>query len=220
MVTWKPYGPDALFFEFAERADEAAFLRAQAIELELARQPPAGLVEHVPAFTTFLLIFDPSQRAALPALGPVLAKRFAEARPFDLPPPILKTIPVIYDGPDLPRVAEVHELSVAEVIARHTAPIYRVHLLGFAPGFPYLGGLDPRLHTPRLATPRPRVPAGSVAIGGEHAGIYPSASPGGWNLLGRTSLKLFDPERGKPGHEAAMFLLQPGDEVRFVEATA
>ncbi len=220
VVTWKPYGPDALFFEFAERADEAAFLRAQAIEFELGRQTPAGLVEHVPAFTTILLIFDSSQRAALPALGPVLAKRFAAARASDLPPPPVKTIPVIYDGLDLSRVAEVHGLSVAEVIARHTAPVYRVHLLGFAPGFPYLGGLDPRLHTPRLATPRPRVPAGSVAIGGEHAGIYPFASPGGWNLLGRTSLKLFDPERGHPFCQEAMFLLRPGDQVRFVEVSA
>lgn len=219
-MTWKPYGPDALFFEFAKLADEAAFLRARAIVGELERQPPPGLVEFVPAFATILLIFDPSQRPDLPALGPVLAERFAKAQTSDLPPPTVRTIPVIYDGPDLSRVAEVHELSVSEVVVRHTAPVYRVHLLGFAPGFPYLGGLDPRLHTPRLASPRPRVSAGSVAIGGEHAGIYPFASPGGWNLIGRTTLKLFDPVRGQPGHEEAMFLLKPGDQVRFVKVTA
>lgn len=220
MLNWKPYGPDALFFEFAERADESAFAWSRAIVGELERQPPVGLVEFVPAFTTLLLIFEPGQRPALPALGPELARRLADAPSLNLPPPPVKTVPVIYDGPDLPRVAATHDLSVPEVIARHTAPVYRVHMLGFAPGFPYLGGLDPRLHTPRLATPRPRVPAGSVAIGGEHTGIYPVASPGGWNLIGRTSLTLFDPARGGPGCEEAMFLLRPGDQVKFVPVTA
>jgi len=215
-VKWTLYGPDALCFEFSNRADDAAFVQSQAIVHDLERQPPAGLTEFVPGFATMLLLFDPSQRASLPGLAPALARRFAAARGEDPAPSPITSIPVIYDGADLQRVAEAHDLSVAEVIALHTAPEYRVHLLGFAPGFPYLAGLDPRLHTPRLAVPRPRVPAGSVAIGGEHAGIYPLASPGGWNLLGRASLALFDPGRGGPGHEEAMFLLRPGDRVKFV----
>jgi inhibitor of KinA len=219
-VTWKPYGPDALLFEFAERADETAFLRARAIVAELERQPPPGLVEFVPGFVTLLLVFDPARRAALPSLGPALAKRFATVKAQQLSVPEVKTIPVTYDGPDLPRVAEANGLTVEQVVALHLTPTYRVHLLGFAPGFPYLGGLDARLHTPRHASPRPRVPAGSVAIGGEHTGIYPVASPGGWNLIGRTSVVLFDPARGQPGGEDAMFFLQPGDAVKFVPATA
>jgi inhibitor of KinA len=219
-LQWTAYGPDALLFTFAARADEAAFRRSRALVQYLAQHPPPGLREVVPAFTTLLLVFDPARRADLPALGRDLARRLAEAADADLPPPARHTIPVVYDGPDLARVAQAHGLSPAEVVARHAAPVYRVHLLGFAPGFAYLGGLDPALHTPRLPTPRPRVPAGAVAIGGEQTGIYPLPTPGGWNLIGRTTAVLFEPARGHPGREESMFLLQPGDEVRFVEVPA
>jgi len=98
----------------------------------------------------------------------------------------------------------------------HCEPVYKVYCLGFAPGFPYLGDLNPRLHTPRLATPRTRVPAGSVAIGGEHTGIYSVESPGGWNIIGRTTVALFDPSRRDEHDEAAAFLLRAGDRVKFV----
>src|SRR5204862_7859316 len=121
----------------------------------------------------------------------------------------VKEIPVIYNGPDLQRVAEHNQLTVAEVCERHAAVIYKVYMLGFSPGFPYLGDLDPCLHTPRLATPRMRVPAGSVAIGGQHTGIYASEPPGGWNIIGHTPVKLFDSEE-------MSFLLHPGDRIRFV----
>jgi inhibitor of KinA len=122
-------------------------------------------------------------------------------------------IPVCYGreyGEDIRTVCAAHGLSEAEVIALHTAPTYFVGMLGFAPGFPYLAGLDERLVTPRRATPRPRVPRGSVAIGGEHTGIYPFELPGGWHLIGRTPLALFDPSRDPPS------LLAAGDQVRFV----
>jgi inhibitor of KinA len=214
------YGPDALLLTFAARADDAAFRRARALVRALAQNPPPGLREVVPAYTTLLLLFDPGRRAELPALGHDLARRLGGVDAIDLPPPTRHVIPVIYDGPDLARLAAGHGLTPAEVIARHTAPVYRVHLLGFAPGFAYLGGLDPVLHTPRLPTPRPRVPAGSVGIGGEQTGIYPLATPGGWNLIGRTHTTLFDPSRGAAGHAETMFLLQPGDEVRFTEVPA
>jgi KipI family sensor histidine kinase inhibitor len=129
----------------------------------------------------------------------------------------LKSIPVVYDGPDIDRVARHNGLAPVQVVTLHAQRIYKVYFLGFAPGFPYLGDLDPRLHTPRLDSPRTRVPAGSVAIGGEHAGIYPLETPGGWNLLGRTPRVLFDPSRageGDRGREA--FLLRPGDRVQFL----
>lgn len=131
----------------------------------------------------------------------------------EVAPGALLEIPVRYggvDGPDLAAVAGLHGLSEDEAVERHCAREYVVNFLGFAPGFAYLGGLDPMLHAPRLAVPRPRVPAGSVAIGGELTGVYPSALPGGWNLIGRTDLTLFDAAR-----EPAA-LLGPGDRVRFV----
>jgi KipI family sensor histidine kinase inhibitor len=109
-------------------------------------------------------------------------------------------------------VARSHHLTPAEVIRRHTAPVYRVGMMGFTPGFAYLLGLDHGLETPRLTNPRTHVPAGSVGIAGGQTGIYPLDSPGGWQLIGRTDLVLFDPSREAP------FLLSPGDEVRFVAA--
>jgi KipI family sensor histidine kinase inhibitor len=105
-------------------------------------------------------------------------------------------------------------LTAEEVVAIHSSTEYVVHMIGFMPGFPYLGGLDERLVTPRRTTPRTRVPAGSVAIGGKQTGIYPSTSPGGWNIIGRTSVRMFDVDKNPPS------LLQPGDRVRFVGAPA
>lgn len=119
-------------------------------------------------------------------------------------------IPVAYDGPDLPDVAAHCGLSLDEVVRRHTAAEYVVFFIGFQPGFAYLGGLDEALHTPRRAEPRTQVPAGSVGIGGAQTGIYPLATPGGWQLIGRTALPLFSPDREPPT------LLAPGDRVRFV----
>ncbi|MDE2055050.1 MAG: 5-oxoprolinase subunit PxpB, partial [Xanthomonadaceae bacterium] len=121
-------------------------------------------------------------------------------------------IPLCYGGeygPDLDAVAVHARLPRGDVIARHTATEYAVAMLGFAPGFPYLLGLDPALQVPRRTTPRTRVPAGSVAIGGAQTGIYPRELPGGWHLIGRTPLALFDPAREPP------CLLAPGDRVRF-----
>jgi KipI family sensor histidine kinase inhibitor len=126
-------------------------------------------------------------------------------------------IPVCYGGdfgPDLDALASHAKLTAADVIARHTAATYTVAMLGFAPGFPYLFGLDPALEMPRRASPRTRVPAGSVAIGGAQTGIYPSELPGGWQLIGRTPLALFDAQRDPPS------LLMPGDRVRFVAIDA
>jgi KipI family sensor histidine kinase inhibitor len=170
------------------------------------------LVEYVPAFTTVLFEFDSAlnEEPDLTALAARLRKAFGTR----LRPALVKEILVCYDGPDLERVASVNGLSVAQVCELHTAAIYKVYMLGFAPGFPYLGDLDKRLHTPRLASPRTRVPAGSVAIGGEHTGIYPVASPGGWNIIGHTTARLFDPAAGD-----APFFLQAGDRVRFVPVT-
>jgi KipI family sensor histidine kinase inhibitor len=113
-------------------------------------------------------------------------------------------------GPDLDSLAAIHGLTPRQVVEQHSAAEYRVYMMGFMAGFPYLGGLPPRLATPRLSNPRLRVPAGSVAIGGEQTGIYPQVSPGGWQIIGYTPFQLFDKTRDPPS------LLGPGDRVRFI----
>ena len=126
-------------------------------------------------------------------------------------------IPVFYGGSygeDLKDVAAHAGLTEEEVIKLHSSVDYNIYMLGFLPGFPYLGGLDPKLFTPRLDNPRTKIPEGSVGIGGEQTGIYPLESPGGWRLIGRTPLKLYDPDREQP------FLYQAGDYIRFVPITA
>ena len=214
-MKWTSYGPDSWMLQFAGRVGEEAFARGRAIATELERHPPPGLVEFVPSFTTVLLEFS---SGTIDAAGlSSLATRLRTAAGHTLPPASAKEIPVVYDGPDLERVAEARGLTTREVGELHSATLYKVYLLGFAPGFPYLGELDPRLHTPRLAAPRPRVAAGSVAIGGEHTGIYSVDSPGGWNIIGRTTARLFDPALAGED-ERAMFLLKPGDRVKFVPA--
>jgi KipI family sensor histidine kinase inhibitor len=207
-----PYGPAAWLLDFADHPGETAFQAMRAIAHELESRPPDGLLEYVPGYTRMLVEFAPG---ATPDLDTLLT-RLNDRLDAPIEPGPLREIPVVYDGPDLGRIVEHAGLSIAEVIERHTTPIYRVALIGFAPGFPYLDGLDPTLSTPRLDTPRARVEAGSVAIGGDHTGVYSVPGPGGWNLIGHTPVRLFDPARATPGHEAAMCLLQPGDRVRFV----
>jgi len=196
----EPYGPSAVLITFADRLGDDAFARGRALARALEHNPPPGLVEYVPAFTTMLLEFEDR----IPDLS--FLDQIARTDLADAP---IKEIPVIYDGKDVQRVADHNQLTASKVAERHAAVIYKVYMLGFSPGFPYLGDLDPRLHTPRLAMPRTRVSAGSVAIGGQHTGIYPSDAPGGWNIIGHTPTKLFDPAR-------MTFFFQPGDRVKFV----
>ncbi len=207
-MRWLPYGPDALLIYFADGIGEEAFRRGRALAAALEKNPPRHLREYVPSFTSVLLEFEPG----LPLDGNAIVKRLSNLMEAPAPEPVTREIPVRYDGPDLALVAEHAGLSQAEVVAAHAAPLYKVYILGFSPGFPYLGDLDPRLHTPRQPNPRLRVPAGSVAIGGEHTGIYPVAGPGGWNLIGRTDFTLFDPAAARGDN----FRLLPGEQVRFV----
>lgn len=119
-------------------------------------------------------------------------------------------IPVVYDGEDLSYVANFHQISEAQTVELHTAPTYRVYMMGFLPGFAYMGGLDAQISTPRRATPRTKVSAGSVGIAGNQTGIYPSESPGGWQLIGRTEIQLYTP------NSSEITLLKAGDLVKFI----
>jgi inhibitor of KinA len=216
-----PLGDAAVVLELGQAIAPATQQLIQAFAKVLTQNPPPGLREVVPAFTTLTVYYDPLALFALGVASPYeqMASALqcllpaARAAAADYAPGPLVEIPVCYGGdfgPDLALVASHAQLSAAEVIAHHAAPEYLVHMLGFAPGFPYLGGLDARLATPRRAQPRPLVPAGAVGIAGTQTGIYSLPTPGGWQLIGRTPLRLFDPGRARPS------LLQAGDRLRFV----
>jgi KipI family sensor histidine kinase inhibitor len=175
-----------------------------------ARQDPRIRNLH-PAYASLLIDFDPLQLTHHELSTVVQQLALASGSTVDRAANLV-TIPVCYDidfGPDLPDVAQHASLSVDEVVRLHSAPTYRVYFLGFTPGFVYLGGLPQVLHTPRLTTPRLSVAGGSVGIAGGQTGIYPFDSPGGWKLIGRTPLRMFDPEATPPTR------LQPGDWMKF-----
>jgi KipI family sensor histidine kinase inhibitor len=213
----EPLGETVLLLRLGVQADTALNARVHDIAAHLRASHLPGVVDIVPAYAALALHYTPEawQRGDVPAWRNLAdAARHAIAglaRDTGRKAAVVE-IPVCYGaarGADLPQLARDLGLREADLIERHTGGDYRVAMLGFAPGFPYLLGLDPCLHVPRRATPRLRVPAGSVAIGGAQTGIYPSELPGGWNLIGQTPMRLFDPLREPP------CLLAPGDRVRF-----
>jgi KipI family sensor histidine kinase inhibitor len=201
-----------LLYVHAGSADEASgYVRG--IMRALHGAPLPGVLDAIPARASLLLLYDPlgttpeEVRACLSGLASA-----ADAAEPDGEPRLLE-VPVLYGGEagaDLARIAEAAGLSEREVVELHSGAEYTVDFLGFMPGFPYLSGLPERLHTPRLETPRTLVPQGSVAIAEHQTAIYPVASPGGWNLIGRTPYRCFDPRKHPPA------LFEPGDRVRFV----
>lgn len=210
-----PCGDQAVMVELGDAISPALNAQVRRLCAALQRAAVAGVIDLHPAYASVLIRFD-SLRLARQALIAQVEQALSQLATVELPPPRRVEIPVAYGGeggPDLPDVAALCGLSPQAVIALHAAASYLVYFLGFAPGFAYLGGLPAVLHTPRLSTPRPLVPAGSVGIGGAQTGVYPLAIPGGWRLIGHTSLALWDPAR------TPMALLQPGDEIRFVPST-
>ena len=207
----RPFGEAALLVETGSAE------RAQALAAAVRDAPIPGVVASVPGLESLLVELDP-------LAADVDAVRGELERRLDMPAVLLVTgrtrsIPVVYGGemgPDLPDVAALTGLSVAEVVARHAEADLRVLFDGFAPGFAYLGELPSDLRVPRLDKPRTRTPAGSVAIAGAMSGIYPAALPGGWRVIGRTPIALFDARRDPPAY------LLPGDRVRFepIDASA
>ena len=180
--------------------------------MTLGEHPLPGLGEPLPTYRSLLLHYDPL-RLSFAEVTALVEEALTRVEGRARPEPRLVEIPTCYGGefgPDLEFVARHNGLSPEEVMRFHSSSLYPVYMLGFSPGFAYLGGLPHAIAAPRLSTPRTLVPAGSVGIAGEQTGIYPIATPGGWRLIGRTPLKLFDPYRDPPA------LLRPGDKVRFV----
>lgn len=205
-----PLGEAAWTVALGDTVDPALHRKVMGLAQRIATAALPGVIEIVPAYAALTVFFDRGAADA-DALRDALAALLAEPAPLQAPPSTgrLVTIPVRYDGPDLDTVSAATGLSREDVVRRHSSREYRVYLLGFAPGFAYLGDLDPALVLPRRGTPRTRVAAGSVAIAGAQTAVYPLATPGGWHLIGRTSLVMFDPAR-----EPAA-LLAAGDRVRF-----
>ncbi len=206
-------GETAFTVEFGQEISEALNRRVHALDAALQADPLPGLQETVPTYRSLLVRYDPmvidgaEMRSRLRALASGIPASPAAGRGR------LIEVPVRYGGeagPDLEAVAAHCGLSPGEVVRRHAGASYTVAMLGFAPGFTYLLGLPPSRTTPRLDTPRLQVPAGSVGIAGAQTGLYALATPGGWHLIGRTPMRLFDPARRDP------FTLKPGDRIRFV----
>ncbi len=212
----EPLADDALLLRLGTDIDPALNAKILRLARRLRSAEFPWLRDLVPAYSSLAVFFDSSAfgNDAHARVGAMLLDTCATTSDAaEVITGHLHEIPVHYGGecgPDLDDCARELGLTAREIVARHSAPEYRVAMIGFAPGFPYLLGLHPSLAVPRLATPRTRVPAGSVAIGGAQTGVYPRDSAGGWRLIGRTSLTLFETDRQPPS------LLQAGDRVRFV----
>jgi inhibitor of KinA len=203
-----PLGDSALLAELGSRLDTA--LNTRAIALAAALKKRRDVRQAMAGYASVTVHFDPDLTTH-DALAAAI-KRLATKRPPMAEPGRLHRIPVVYDGPDMDAVAAVLGLSAAQIVTIHTKPIYRVFLVGFVPGWGYLGPLSEQLELPRRQVPRTKVPAGSVAIAGRQTGIYPLPTPGGWHLIGRTPVKLFLPDSDPPS------LFRAGDRVKFFAA--
>jgi KipI family sensor histidine kinase inhibitor len=209
-------GEAALLVEFGDAPDLALNARVHALARHLDTQPLLAQTNLVPGYVSLLVEFDPV-RVDLETAESTLERLVPRVDAAAEGSGRRRTIPTVYGGdwgPDLDEVAKRVGLTAAEVVARHSGAEQTVYMLGFSPGFPYLGDLPEELSLPRRETPRERVPIGSVAIAERQTGIYSREMPGGWHVLGRTPISLFDEQREPPAY------LAPGDRVRFVEIRA
>lgn len=204
-----PLGDDALLVSFAQSVTWATGMHVRAVADHIRDSHLAYVTDVVPAYTTLAVYYD-GGAVTFEVIACVISDALRENPTQTTVSSQPVEIPVVYDGPDLAEVAGRSGLTVDDVIAKHCSRAYRVYLLGFAPGFAYLGDLDAALILPRRSLPRVRVPAGSVAIAGAQTAVYPLETPGGWHLIGTTSTVMFDARRDPPA------LLRAGDTVRFV----
>jgi inhibitor of KinA len=205
-------GDRGFLVEFGDSIDPRVNAKVRAMACVLEKEKPKGILEVIPTYRSLLFIYDPEQTD--PDSLYLLVEKLENSR-ADMDPNTFRIveIPVCYGGefgPDIGNVQKASGLTQEQVIQVHAAPEYLIYMVGFTPGFAFLGGLDERLFTPRLETPRMVVPKGSVGIANNQTGMYPIASPGGWQLIGRTPLNLFAPWKTNP------FLYRAGDKIKFV----
>jgi inhibitor of KinA len=216
LIQYYPLGDSAVVMQFGDVISETINFQVRTVAAWLDEYTFEGFVEYVPAFTSITIYYEPwvlnyHEMILLlqEMVGNMTDTEIGEQSE-------VRTIPVHYGGamgPDLEYVANYHHIGIDEVIALHTQSEYLVYMIGFAPGFPYLGGMDERIATPRKETPRPKIPKGAVGIAGSQTGIYPMETPGGWQLIGQTPLELFDIGKEEPA------LLKAGDRLRFRPVT-
>ena len=205
-------GDTGLIVEFGEGIDPEVNAKVRALAGAVRKNSVAGITEIIPTYRSLLIVYDPLETNPDALIGLVvqIEDTIDETDEKDI---TIVEIPVCYGnefGPDIEMVSQSTNMDIKEVIHLHSQPEYLIYMVGFTPGFPFLGGLDERLFTPRLSTPRMKVPKGSVGIANNQTGIYPVDSPGGWQIIGRTPLTLFDPLRENP------FLFKAGDRIKFV----
>lgn len=208
-----PLGDSAITVKLGDGISEALSELVVQRSEAIAAEGIAGVSDVVPSYGSLTVHYDPRTISFAAVRKRILSMKWEpDAAAASVREAVRHTIPVRYDGEDLADVARLTGISVDEVVRIHSSGDYRVFVIGFVPGFAYLGPLDPRLVLPRRESPRKRVPAGSVAIAENQTGVYPSETPGGWHLIGRTELKMFDASRIQPS------MLAVGDRVRFVAA--
>jgi len=204
-------GDRALVVEVGDKIEETANAKIRGLNIAISNSSFPGIVEMVPTYRSIMVIYDPIKIEFSDLVNKIKSLE-GSINEMSIPEANVIEISTLYDGeygPDIQFVAEHNKLSVDEVINIHTSVEYLIYMLGFTPGFSYLGGMSNKIETPRLENPRAKIPAGSVGIGGKQTGIYPIESPGGWQLIGRTPVKLYDPERSEP------ILLKAGDYIKF-----
>ena len=208
-------GDCAISVEFGQEISLEINHKVMALKMVLEREPIRGIVELIPTYCSLLIQYDPMELR----YGQLREKLYTLVNQLDkveMPPKQVVEIPVAYGGeygPDLGEVARAHNISEEEVIKLHSEPEYPIYMLGFVAGFPYLGGMNKAIATPRKKSPRLKIEAGSVGIAGEQTGIYSVESPGGWQIIGRTPLKLYDVNRNEP------VLLKAGQYIKFKPIT-
>ena len=204
-------GDRGLVVELGAAIDPEINRKVREISVSLEETPIVGVTEVIPTYRSVLICYDPVQINP-ERLSKEILDRERSLDKLEIPPPETTEIPVAYGdefGPDMEFVAQHNRLSPEEVIQIHSSGTYLIYMIGFTPGFPFLGGLSEKLFTPRLENPRQSVPAGSVAIANNQTGIYSLDSPGGWRLIGRTPIKVYDPTRSPP------IILKAGNYLRF-----
>jgi len=213
-----PLSDSAITIDFGNVIDENINDIVMQLYQNCTKNAFVGMKEAMPAYASLTIFYDvfsvrrnyTSYKSAFAFVEDFLIKSYNNIDIREVFEKKIIQIPVFYDGEDLSYVADYHQISEVQVIELHTTPIYRVYMMGFLPGFAYMGGLDAQISTPRRATPRTKVPAGSVGIAGNQTGIYPSESPGGWQLIGRTELEFYTP------NSTEITLLKAGDLVKFI----